>query len=759
VSVPRDVPVKTRPGPALVLMGLGCLIGLLLLAASEAGLALLGIADAERYEDPFVGFEPGQSLFEMRQDGEGRASYVTRETKRRFFNRQSFPATKPLGTFRVFTLGGSTTYGRPYDDRVSFSSWLRLLLAREDPSRAYEVVNAGGVSYASYRLVVLMKELVRYEPDLFVVYTGHNEFLEERTYADIIHEPPAQRALRRWLHKLRTARLLRRVLSRRDDRDRPASTLEAEVKTKLDVWAGLDAFSRDESRRRAILEHYRFNLQQMIDLARAHDVEILFVGPVSNLKDSSPFKSEHAASLAPEARRGFEASYERGRDLLAQGDGPEALGHLVEAVELSSEHADAHYRLGRCSLGLGDLERAEHHLGLALELDVCPLRAPREVRVSLQETTRRNRVALIDLPRILEEDSQARHGHRLLGNEYFLDHVHPRIEIHQRIAEEILGALAELGLVPLVGALTAEQRHEIYETFLQELDPSYYAQRDANLGKVLGWAGKTAEAAEALRRAARARPDDPEVLYNLAVAYQKSGQADRAVEPYRRVIELRPDFPEARFNLGKSLQALGAWAEAAAAFEEALRRAPGDAKTHYGLAQCLRELGRFADELAELEKARDANPELPDIDRLLGSVYAREGRPEPARLAYLRHLARNPDDHLGHSDLGDLYRDLGRWDEARAAYQRSVALRPDFAPGHANLGAIYARKGSFDDAIGSLETALRLNPELGGAHYHLASIFYSRGELARAGPHFRRAQERGVPVPAAVLERVRPFMK
>ena len=27
-----------------------------------------------------------------------------------------------------------------------------------------------------------MQELIRYEPDLFVICTGHNEFLEERTY-------------------------------------------------------------------------------------------------------------------------------------------------------------------------------------------------------------------------------------------------------------------------------------------------------------------------------------------------------------------------------------------------------------------------------------------------------------------------------------------------------------------------------------------------------------------------------------------------
>src|SRR5690606_36651928 len=101
---------------------------------------------------------------------------------------QSFPARKQPGTFRIFTLGGSTTYGHPWRASTSFSGWLRELLAGLDTSaggpRRFEVINAGGISYASYRATRLAAELARFEPDLFVVYNGHNEFLEERTYRE-----------------------------------------------------------------------------------------------------------------------------------------------------------------------------------------------------------------------------------------------------------------------------------------------------------------------------------------------------------------------------------------------------------------------------------------------------------------------------------------------------------------------------------------------------------------------------------------------
>ena len=58
-----------------------------------------------------------------------------------------------------------------------------------DPTPHWEVINAGLLSYGSYRVAMVMEELITYEPDLFIVYTGHNEFLERRTYKEIIAAP------------------------------------------------------------------------------------------------------------------------------------------------------------------------------------------------------------------------------------------------------------------------------------------------------------------------------------------------------------------------------------------------------------------------------------------------------------------------------------------------------------------------------------------------------------------------------------------
>ena len=141
--------------------------------------------------DPFVGFSELHPLFVSYRAKDGSLRMKTAPGKLRWFNSQDFAAEKEPGTFRIFTLGGSTTYGRPYQDATSFSGWLRELLNHiPNSSLRYEVINAGGISYASYRVVKILEELLQYDPDLFIIYTGHNEFLETRTYENFLTQPP-----------------------------------------------------------------------------------------------------------------------------------------------------------------------------------------------------------------------------------------------------------------------------------------------------------------------------------------------------------------------------------------------------------------------------------------------------------------------------------------------------------------------------------------------------------------------------------------
>ena len=114
----------TTPRQRVVLIFFGLALCAVLLAGIELILGVARIGESHRFEDPFVGFAPGQTLFVLEPKENEKDSFVTRPEKLRFFNRQEFPARKGSRTLRIFCLGGSTTAGRPYDDKVSFSNWL-----------------------------------------------------------------------------------------------------------------------------------------------------------------------------------------------------------------------------------------------------------------------------------------------------------------------------------------------------------------------------------------------------------------------------------------------------------------------------------------------------------------------------------------------------------------------------------------------------------------------------------------------------------
>ena len=183
----------------------------------EAVFTALDWGRATEIDDPYIGFSEVHPLFVPDATGE---NYEIPVSRQQLFRPQSFPAVKAQGTYRIFCLGGSTVQGRPYAVETSFTTWLRLSLETADPSRRWEVINCGGVSYASYRLAPIMRQLIDHQADLFIIYTGHNEFLEDRTYQQV-KRTPALVARGHWLMShFRTYCALRSGWTRRRTRSR-----------------------------------------------------------------------------------------------------------------------------------------------------------------------------------------------------------------------------------------------------------------------------------------------------------------------------------------------------------------------------------------------------------------------------------------------------------------------------------------------------------------------------------------------------------
>ncbi len=706
------------------------------LAVAELILAVAGVGTIAVTEDPYVGFQSTSPLFVPAENGDASGVVRTAPNKRHIFNDQRFPATKEAGTFRIFCLGGSTTYGRPYDDRTSFAGWLRAFLAAADPSRKWEVINAGGISYASYRVSALMEELNRYAPDLYIIYSGHNEFLERRTYGGIIEEHPAVTAVNLLLYRSRIYAGLvaakRRLVPERRSAARERYELSGEVRAMLDTTVGLDHYHRDDALASQILDHYRYNLGRMAALARSAGAEILFVTPATNHKDFSPFKNAHRADLTAAELAQWEGLVDRASEAMAGDDPSAAAGALAAAAAIDGRYAQTHYDLGRALLALERYEEAGEAFRRAVVEDVAPLRALPAMRSIVEEVGRRHGVAVVDFVGLLEARSRERSGHAIPGDEDFLDHVHPTIEATGVLAGAILDRMAAEGWVEPSADWGDEKADAIGAALVSTLTERDHAVALRNLAMVLEWAGKLEESARLVDKAREVIPDDVEALVMRGKILLKAGRLDEAIVLFRRSVQVNPSFVWGHVNLGAALARKGEIDLAMQHYRAAIRMDPDIAVPRVNLAKHLVARGRWEEAIDQYRAAVRLEPANADFHNDLGVALGRQDRIDEAMACFARALELAPEDANILQNSGKALARAGRRDEAIDCFRHSLRLRPDHPEPLADLAGVLAEKGDFEEAIRHYRRALARDPDMVGARGALGEHLVERGEFAEA---------------------------
>ncbi len=458
------------------------LLGLVPFVAAEGLFALFDWGRPSYSADPFVGFRGVRPLFVPNDDG---SRYKIAESRQAFFCPDSFASEKEPKEFRIFCLGGSTVHGRPFAIETSFATWLELSLQAAEPARTWDIVNCGGVSYASYRLVPILEGVLQYEPDLIILYTGHNEFLEDRTYGHIKRVPEAVAAPSNLLMQTRTFTLLRegymRLLAQPQRGPDGLPILLTEVDAMLDYRDGLDNYRRDEKWRLDTIDHFRFNLRRMVRLTSEAGVPLLIVNPVSQLRDCPPFKSQHRGDLTAKELQHWEMLVEQAEKRYTT-DPRRCVSLLCEALETDDQHAGLHYLLASGYDELKMTDQACEHYVLAKEMDVCPLRMLEPMHDALIEIAQEAGVPLVDARRSIESLSRD----HIPDDQYLVDHVHPSIEGHKRIAQWLMDELTRQGVVRPVDEWM-DARDQAFREHFEALDDLYFFKGTQRLESLRRW--------------------------------------------------------------------------------------------------------------------------------------------------------------------------------------------------------------------------------------------------------------------------------
>jgi tetratricopeptide (TPR) repeat protein len=739
----------------------------------EILLAVAGVRPALYEEDPYVGFSSYVPLFVEQAAPDGKAVMVTARNKLSFFNPQQFAAKKPAGTYRIFCAGGSTTFGRPYDDVTSFCGWLRAMLPKADPSREWELINVGGVSYASYRVAVLMEELIRYEPDLFIIYSGHNEFLEHRTYGQVIRTPRAVRGLGAIMSRTRmytAAKQAVNALGGSSDAtlDKP-DRLPGEVETILESSIGPESYHRDDGLKKQVLDHYRYNLMRMVDIARSVGAKVILITPASNLRHCSPFKSEHRAGLTSAQRNGWQVQFDLASKAYAAAKWDEVLPAIDRAITIDRRYAHAHYLRGRALWELERYDEAKTAFVRAMDEDVCALRAPTPTLDVVTEVADERDVPVVDFVALIEGLSE----YATPGEEQFLDHVHPTIEGNRRLALALLKAMGRQEIVHFASEWSDALIEHITQEVESRLDVEAHGIALRNLSRLFRWAGKFEqgrtlglravkmvptdaeahlvaganavglglidEAISHYRRALQIRPDYVKAHGNLGDALAKRGRFDEAINQYRQALEADPGYSHAHNNLGVAMSAKGELDEAVGHFRQALRINPEHIETHNSLGSVLVAQGKLAEAVKHFSHAIETKPRYVHARYNLASVLWSQGRFDEAISHFQQVLRIKPDYVYAYNGLGLIFQTRGKLDEAIDYYRRALEIEPDYAEAHSNLGDVLSGQGKLDEAISHYRRAVLADPNYAHARCNLGVAISAKGELDQAATHFRQA--------------------
>ncbi len=346
---------------------------------------------------------------------------------------QELGSIKPDGTRRIFTLGGSCTYGFRVDR--PFGALLADLLSESpvEAAESVEVINGGYPAYGSHRVLAIARRAARFSPDWFVVYMGHNEFLE-----DVFYDPEG--LLARMEQAGQFARGLRVVNGVRSLMTDPTTTVHSQLPAKFFGNENYPLIKSPEEipLRMALLRQHVLGIVEVGERAGA---KVVIVPAVPNLL-APPGDSVHGPGVG--ARSGRFDELTRAADRQFESRDWDALGETAtEMISLDDHFAAAHFWQGLSLLGRGRVEAGRVALVEANRRDRRGTRSNPEVIETISQAATDAGAVLLRVDGFFDRELEAEFR-RLAGGanqELFVDHCHPSQAGHALIAEAVRAVL------------------------------------------------------------------------------------------------------------------------------------------------------------------------------------------------------------------------------------------------------------------------------------------------------------------------------
>lgn len=347
----------------------GC-IPIILIVAAEVLFRLLGVGESTR--TPFIKLQENADYAVFNPAYAER--YFQGFTPSVAYN--PFSAQKPENSYRIVVLGGSSTAGFPYHFYYGFPESVGRRAQAYMTERRIEIINLGMTAVNSYTLWDLKKRVRDIQPDVVLIYAGHNEYYGAFGAGSNIGLSTQSIFLKRLLLKLKRTAIftsLEQLIQPRPEllpgESDGEQTLMARVVREAVIQEGDDVFL-------AGIKQFETNMRDVVTEFSDAGIPVIIGTLTSNTQDQAP------------------------------------LGKLDEAQTLfeTAQSMSCEYR--GCS---------RESFIRAKDLDEIRFRAPSEINSIIRSMTSDGEAILVDVEQLFENESLT----GVPGSDLFIDHLHP----------------------------------------------------------------------------------------------------------------------------------------------------------------------------------------------------------------------------------------------------------------------------------------------------------------------------------------------
>lgn len=611
------------------------------------------------------------------------------------------PTIKPAGRLRVFVLGESAARGEQLAD-FSFSRMLETCCNDGRSEKIVEVINTGIPAINSWVLREFAREIIDYNPDLLVIYAGHNEFIGPYGPSGLNGMPFTRKAALAgiWASSLRLIQTLKG--------DRIPESLSS-------GWKGLEMFLSNlvPPGSDAITQcqnNWRANLNDIFAIAKQAGIPVIWCRVPVNRLDCPPFASDETGF--DDQTRATVASLSQA--IFAQNYAT-ASQQLQVLRNRFSRNAMLSYLEGKVALALGNRQQAAINLGEALENDCFRARTTDRFNQIAAECAQLHGAAHADVEKAFVENSAS----GIIGCDLIYDHVHLTFKGHYLAAHTIFKTMQSLfpqskqlpasfptldTMAEAIGYTTNDEINHLQHVIDSMSLPPFTLQpgnseRLSELKSRLAASKKalSTEACIITTRAATGRqPGNWAALHRLAMlCRQDPTQAEKC---FIQSLALNPFNIDTINNYGLLLTS-DRKAEAEKLFLKALAIAPDFARAHYNLGLIHSENPDTVEQaIIDYKTAARYDPGMTAAWRNLANIYFRQGNYSESLRVYRQAIKSCPDDVLLHLGAGNSLLQMQKGEEGRQVFTDTARRFPGSPLPFYSLGLACEKQGNYNEA-------------------------------------------------------------